>query len=505
MTENKERNLENGWLKYIKDWSDIYNMNDTYINLKKLPIKYGIGISKDVKVIDWKNSIGCKVDFKYNNIIGELEIINYDSKYLSVLYLDKEPFKIKTNNFIKCKLGNLLDTKTSKFKIEIGTTFKDDKRDLTIIDREYIKIKSGQYCKYYKYKCNICEYNEGLMIESHLLKGVGCVCCANQVVIEGINDIPTTDPWMIPYFQGGYDEAKLYTHVSNKKLKFKCLDCGRVKDKLMAINTLYNRKSISCICNDGISYPEKFIYSILEQLNITFVFQLTNKNFEWCNKYKYDFYFELDNKKYIIEADGKFHKFDNNMNGQTKEESKSIDDEKDRLAEEHEIEVIRINCELSDLCFIKNKVLKSKLNKLFNLKQIKWSKCEDFALSNLVKKVCKIKRDNPDISTIEIGKTIKIHQSTVIRYLKKGNEIWDWVNYDSKEEMKKGSVKLGKLNGKEVEIFKDGISLGIFPSCAELERKSEEYFSIKLDNGAISKVCNGKLKKYKGFTFKYTE
>ena len=56
---------------------------------------------------------------------------------------------------------------------------------------------------------------------------------------------------------------------------------------------------------------------------------------------------------------------------------------------------------------------------------------------------------------------------------------------------------------KQVEIFKNNISLGEFPSCAELSRKSEELFGNKIDSRRISEVCLGKKSHYKGFTFKY--
>lgn len=46
----------------------------------------------------------------------------------------------------------------------------------------------------------------------------GCPVFANQRCVEGYNDITTTDPWMIPYFQGGYDETKQYMSMSGKTI-----------------------------------------------------------------------------------------------------------------------------------------------------------------------------------------------------------------------------------------------------------------------------------------------
>ena len=81
----------------------------------------------------------------------------------------------------------------------------------------------------------------------------------------------------------------------------------------------------------------------------------------------YDNYFVYNNKEYILEMDGGFHSIDNLMNGQTVEESKSIDDYKDTMAKEHGIEVIRIDCYYKSkdrLEYVKQNIIDSKLNKI---------------------------------------------------------------------------------------------------------------------------------------------
>ena len=88
---------------------------------------------------------------------------------------------------------------------------KDEKRDLTIIDR---------YCddnncnRKYKLKCNICNYDniiyDSYMVENKVGEGsVGsCPCCNSRIVVTGINDIATTDTWMIPYLKNNEDAFK---------------------------------------------------------------------------------------------------------------------------------------------------------------------------------------------------------------------------------------------------------------------------------------------------------
>ena len=173
-------------------------------------------------------------------------------------------------------------------------------------------------------------------------------------------------------------------------------------------------------------------------------------------------------------------------------ESKFIDGEKDRLANEHDIEVIRIDCDYYTIDtrfeYIKQNILENKeLNKLFDLSKMNWEKCNEFALSNLVKIACEYKKNNPKLTTTEIGKIMGGYNKAIIcRWLKQGDGIW--CDYNSK--------------GKQVEIFENKISLGIFPSASELDRQSKKLFGIHLDFRGISNSCL-KEKVYKGYTFKY--
>jgi hypothetical protein len=125
---------------------------------------------KGMNLIDWKNSIGYTIKGVYNDISFEFKIKNYQLKgqILTIIYDNKE-FNITTCNLIKTKVGKILGKRTSDFKIEIGTNFKDSNRDITITDREYRKEeridklgrKSVANIKWYKYTCNVCGFNCG--------------------------------------------------------------------------------------------------------------------------------------------------------------------------------------------------------------------------------------------------------------------------------------------------------------------------------------------------------
>jgi len=486
------------------------------IFLNELP-KWRSGTNKEK--INWEQSVGHKVKFRYIGIEGEVTILSYEGKYLYIKYQNEEPFKIITSKFRDCAFGRLLGIITGNFKIKIGTNFKDKKRDLTIIDRKIIKNKRDQNVKYYKYKCNKCgfdcgehykngEYREELWVKESTFKNAGCSCCRDspQITVYGINSIEDTSPWMIKYFSNLEDTHK-YTKCSHQSILTKCPYCGAEKE--MKIEIIYALNSVSCTCGDGKSYPEKFLINLLEQLSK--IYKFDNLEYEyspkWIKPKRYDSYFKLKNKKYIIEMDGKLGHGNEIHSRDTKtiEDTIEIDNYKDKLAKEHNVKMIRIDAKESKLEYIKNNIINSDLSKMFDLTNIDWNKCEEFALNNMVKIICEMKRDNPNMTTVNISEIMKLHPCTVNRYLNRGAKI-GWCVYNPKEEMVKVAFEMGKLNGKQVEIFnKDGISLGIFPSCSELARQSKELFGIKLLQTGISEVCNGKNKTHHGYIFKYVD
>lgn len=451
--------------------------------------------------IDWVNSIGCKVDFVYNSINGFFEIKKYNKSILTLSY-NEETFEINRSNFIACKIGNILKEVTSDFKYNIGDVFSNGDRKITITDKKYILSLAGQNCKYYKFSCSICGWTEGWILESGLTKSTypcGCSCCKGKTVVEGINDIPTTAPWMIPYFQGGYDEAKLYTKSCSHELFFKCTNCNKIKDKKMTINSLHGNKSLRCTCGDGISYPEKIMFKALLQLGLEPICQYTG--FE-NKKYRYDFkiaepnvIIETHGNQHYIQSKGSFNKpiSETQRNDKIKKEIALLNG----IKEEN---YIVINCSKSTLEFIKENILSSRLAELYDLSKIDWEECEKYAMNSKVKEVCNLWEEYR--STLEISKVTSINRGVIISYLNRGFKS-GLCDYDAKKESIDNGMRNGKNNGKKVEIFKDNVSLGIFNSCTELANDSEKLIGVKLNNTKISAVCTGVRKHHRNHTFRY--
>lgn len=245
--------------------------------------------------------------------------------------------------------------------------------------------------------------------------------------------IAESHPHLIEYFENSNDTLR-YSCCSNKKVDMKCPDCGFKKK--MAINNLTNQGFSCPVCSDGISYPNKFMAKLLSLLDVKYE---SEKAFDWCEfvfkgklrRGRYDFYFEYKDKKCIVEMDGIWHFEDNDRSGQTKEESVCIDKVKDKLALAHGISVIRIDAVKSELEYIKNSIMESKLNEMFDLINIDWNICEEGARSSKVKKACELWAKG-DGNTKVIAEKLNISITTVIKYLKIGTSL-GWCDYDPRE------------------------------------------------------------------------
>ena len=341
-----------------------------------------------------------------------------------------------------------------------------------------------------RHNCEKCHYHEWKIKPNHLLRNHGCPVCSGREAKLGINTIWDTDRWMCD-LGVSEEDAKKYSHSSGKYIAVTCPDCG--KEKKMMISYIYRDKLIRCSCGEGKSYPEKFVVSLLEQLGIDFEIEYSP---EWINSKRYDFY--LKDLNMIIETHGGQH-YERGFEKikKTKRKVRTLAQERanDRYKKETALNngvkyYVELDCRKSEMDYIKNSILNSELSNLFNLSNINWVSCAEFANKNIIKEVCDYwNNKREDETTTDVGKIFKLDRGTIRSYLKKGTKL-GWCNYTANF-------------GKKVEIFKKGKSLGIFESCAELERQSEGLFGVRIDAKNISSVCLGKRKSHKGYQFTY--
>lgn len=422
--------------------------------LTELPTKQGIGIYKNKIVIDRRSMKGMKLEVEYNGEkysgIYVKDIISEGGRDYFILEYNDIENKVECGNFIAGKFASTLGFRNKNFKAEIGENLNDNNRDMVIIDRDLRKNKkesNGRH-KYYKYKCNKCNNEEWISESALLVKKVGCnACCEfNKKPKLGINTIWDTHKWLVDDF--GLDEEFAKNNVVKclKKGKFICKDCGSVRYR-KCLNVLQTY-SIACDCSDGKSYISKSIYNVLKQLNVKFN---TEVKYEW-NKYtnpltnkksqaSIDFIIYKDDREIPLEADGGFHRKDNNMNGMTAEMYQEIDRQRDEnclkyLGEE----TIRI----SDEGDIKENILNSKLAVEFNLSKIDWLENGKFALSNLAKEVCEHWNNKQEWETTkDLAEMFSLNRYTIMNYLKRGSSL-GWCDYNAQSELEKGRRKNGR-------------------------------------------------------------
>lgn len=456
------------------------------------------------KQIDWTKSIGMIIHFIYGNIEGDLQIVGRkNERDIIVKYKNKEVV-FRSSRIKDCQLQKLFNKDDLiDWQFEVGQTIKDDKRDMIIIDKKIIEKYNEKehymsYKKYYKYHCNKCGY-ESWRNEGDIKSKKICPCCCKspQVIVKDINDVATTNPELVQYFINKED-ACCVSYGSNKEVWLKCPKCGNeIKETL----NKFRKRNLSCSkCSDGVSYPEKFMFNVLEQLNLKVITQFGKVQQKWCKNYKYDFYFEYNNESYIIETHGLQH-YDESMTfNRTLEEEQENDKLKKELALANGINhYIIINSSYSELEWMKDNILQSELNNIFDLSNIDWQQSAKFGCKSLVKEVCEYWNDKSEYESIkDVSKNFKIVcEGTIRNYLKQGTEA-GWCNYDPKEESRKSAC----TNWMKVEVYKNDTLLYTFESGNQLIRESESKLGFKLSYKSMKKAIQVYPNSYNGFIFK---
>ena len=324
-------------------------------------------------------------------------------------------------------------------------------------------------------------YHDFVMTPNSMISSkYNCPCCSGYQVYKGYNDFNTKRPELAQYLVN-YQDGYKYTEWSSEELEWKCPSCGNIMKKKISYISKYG---VTCPrCDDGYSYPNKFIYNSLLQIENQLDFLDREYRPDWCKyKYKdkncygiYDIYFEKNNKKFVIEMDGVLgHGNRSYTNSKTnRDELIFRDKEKDRLASEHNIKVIRIDCnyETNDRYqFILNNILKSELSNILDLSKVNFNQSNTQSQQSLFIKAVELWNLGENIS--QIKSELHIHESTVTSYLKSALK-YNMCDYSVKESRRRSysNAVVCITTGKGFKAIVDGA----------------KYYNI--DPGDISKCC----------------
>ena len=252
-----------------------------------------------------------------------------------------------------------------------------------------------------------------------ILDGYGCPFCAGNAVLKGYNDLWTTNPEMANMLKDpdvGYEISR----GSNREVDWVCPDCGFIKT--ISPHQVTEHGFACPRCSNGISYPNRFIVSLLDQLNVNH-FQ-PEWSPEWVGKCRYDAYFIHNNQEYIVEMDGGIgHGGIDRVTGGTDIKGLERDAFKDQQAEKQGVIVIRIDCRYerknihNRFMYIKESVLNSQLSTILDLSSVNWDECNKDATKSLHMIAAQQYDDGKGIR--EISEELHVHYSTVYSWLKR--------------------------------------------------------------------------------------
>jgi len=274
-----------------------------------------------------------------------------------------------------------------------------DKNGRTLSPKDVSFTSNGINRKGYWFKC--LEHPEHISEQKRISNFVnenGSIACIQ------CNTVSITHPYL-SLFLVNKEDAYKYSFSSHNELPMKCPRCSH--EKKISFNRL-TTQGFSCDkCGDGVSFSEKVLFNVFEQLlDKDFQTQLSKTTFEWCKDYKYDFYIKKMNG-IICECQGIQHYEETKGNWGSLEDVQENDRDKENLANKNEIEnYILLDCRESNLKWIMNSIMNSKLPKLLNFKKsdIDWKICEEFAYSSMIENACNLWNNGDNVVKTKIIK-----------------------------------------------------------------------------------------------------
>lgn len=501
ITDSKRK--EDKW--YFKSKKGVVNYNRWIDSSPFLTYKTGPNIGQT----DWSKCVGIKTRLKFDNIDCEIEIVELikEGNERPKIIINSEDFglshPISVCHFKNVVLSSYLKIYNRNHFFQPGEIINN----FEIIEpiRKNITVHGKlRKVKAYKYKCTTCP-NEGIITEGHLIEGNHCPVCRNNSprVLKGYNDIATVRGDLIKYFLNE-NEATLYTQSSNVKTKMICPECQSIRT--YKIDDLSRKGFVCKKCSDKKSIAEKFLYNILDSLNVEFKNGL---EFSWSKKIKcfedeslsgdkeYDFY--VPSLSMIIETHGRQHYEQvgfTKLGGRSLKQEQLNDKIKMEVAMKNEIRnYVVIDCRDNSFEYMKKNII-DQLSPFFDLTNIDFEKCYEESLKSLVIKTCKLWNTGDFKSAKHLSEHMNIGYAAVLSYLKKGTSV-GFCKYVPSRSVRKPVIA----------IDKEGNVFGPYESARELIRQMKKITNKELCFKKISSVAianaNGGNKTHNGYRFEF--
>lgn len=357
-------------------------------------------------------------------------------------------------------------------------------------------------------------------------------------IVRGKNDLWTTHPDIASMLVNPEDGHNLSAHT-HKKSDFICPNCNTINYNRVVRNVV-NRGFNCCCCSDGISYPERFVYHLLKQLNVSF---LRDTTLSWSGMKRYDFY--VEDKSLIIETHGIQHYLEqvqfNRNNAKSEKDNDKI--KKEMAITNGIMNYIELDCRYSNFSYIKDSVLNSDLVSIYDLSSVDWNAIEIDSMKSNVIRACELYNSGIK-STPQISKLLNLDLSTVIDYLKRCADA-GLCNYTTDRHKKIICVDKEKIYDSLEAVGLDGFNTSQVSACCngkantaggynwcfydEYDKdayvmkpvnkntvkqvlwietgKIYEKLSFVKEDGfssySVGAVCRGEQESYKGYHFKY--
>ena len=277
------------------------------------------------------------------------------------------------------------------------------------------------------HRCKL-DGHEWYICPNNILGKNGCPVCGGKTI--GCAPKYLNSIWASEYrefFSQYMTEEQMKTTMPNcsKKMNLPCPNCGELKN--ISPNVLI-RGRFGCICGDGQSFPNKFVYNVLKQLKLEVKQEYSP---EWAGRFRYDDYIEQYN--IIVENHGIQHYEECPLTTRTLEDEQQNDLMKYNLAKEHGVkDYIVIDCRQPTAQWIKNSIMASELPKILNFVEsdVNWIDAMAYATHSLVKTAANMFNDG--LKICHIATKLQKDEHTIRHWLKRAAQA-GWCDYVPKK------------------------------------------------------------------------